>query len=711
MFYCLLISCALLFSTVSPESPACSLSVTPTSPILNSGDELILQCSCVVSQSENTTFFFYKDRQGDFDQDIRERVEELPDDKYRMEFTKLDAGLQLRIPFVRTRDTGSYECGYQIAGEEQRRFLNSTLNSVVNVTVKGKETKFENSPFGYDKYDITLGLWQRITIDYNGENITAPQDQIINLGAPILQVTVPQFLDESVLSVQVHCPTQQEPLSTEWFGYGQGISCFNKDFGTPNNRSLVLENKDHQFQSLTLSYLAFEGPPDFVDNIQPAYEFNYSINYTLAKGAQLPSYYPEQLSFTMLFPSYEERVVAPLARYTVLSMAYNDYEYISSWYDRYLQCVVCSTNSILRTRCPFGVSSSVPTWTLGDGTVIDSVDNEFYKVGVAHELEIKKVDMSLGQRISCTFNYHDQTTQEPAQATAEQDVIVEARKPLKPKDVEFPLRQTVEENFTLELYLDIAMRQDLYEEIVKVKWGRVTEQGEEEWFPNDHRQNNDWRTKHLFYEIQNFTENASYICHVTYLQRAMSIQIPVQTMAKPPPVSNIVSSLTKNALTFSWNPVENDQNNYFDGYEVRLTRRSAASYISDPPQLLDLSSDGEEVLSRDPRVKVPGDLRPFSIYTVSVVAVYEFGRSVEKSVSQKTLEAEKLCKWITKVDMKMKKKIKGMPNMTQSEAKVACKADGKCKAITCTKKTNKCWLNAKPKGRTHTKFTALVKKC
>jgi hypothetical protein len=66
-------------------------------------------------------------------------------------------------------------------------------------------------------------------------------------------------------------------------------------------------------------------------------------------------------------------------------------------------------------------------------------------------------------------------------------MLYSARKPLKLKDVEFPLRQTVEENFTLEVYLDIAMRQDLYEEIVKVKWGRVTEQGEEEWFPNDHR--------------------------------------------------------------------------------------------------------------------------------------------------------------------------------------------------------------------------------
>ena len=59
------------------------------SPVLESGDELSLRCSCVVSQSSNTTFYFYKDRIGDTDQDIRERYEDSDYDIYRLEFTKL----------------------------------------------------------------------------------------------------------------------------------------------------------------------------------------------------------------------------------------------------------------------------------------------------------------------------------------------------------------------------------------------------------------------------------------------------------------------------------------------------------------------------------------------------------------------------------------------------------------------------------------------
>ena len=57
---------------------------------------------------------------------------------------------------------------------------------------------------------------------------------------------------------------------------------------------------------------------------------------------------------------------------------------------------------------------------------------------------------------------------------------------LVPGDVDLPLKQTVGETFTLEVYVDIAMRQSLYKELIQVKWGRVRE-GENEWFPNDER--------------------------------------------------------------------------------------------------------------------------------------------------------------------------------------------------------------------------------
>ena len=58
---------------------------------------------------------------------------------------------------------------------------------------------------------------------------------------------------------------------------------------------------------------------------------------------------------------------------------------------------------------------------------------------------------------------------------------------LVPRDVELPLKRTVEEDFTLEVYLDISMRQSLYEEMVEVKWGTVS--GEDRvWLPNDDRQ-------------------------------------------------------------------------------------------------------------------------------------------------------------------------------------------------------------------------------
>ena len=44
------------------------------------------------------------------------------------------AGLQFRIPFARVVDSGIYECGYQIEGEEQRSFV----ESAIDITVHGK---------------------------------------------------------------------------------------------------------------------------------------------------------------------------------------------------------------------------------------------------------------------------------------------------------------------------------------------------------------------------------------------------------------------------------------------------------------------------------------------------------------------------------------------------------------------------------------------
>ena len=71
---------------------------------------------------------------------------------------------------------------------------------------------------------------------------------------------------------------------------------------------------------------------------------------------------------------YEENVLAPLARYTVLSMAYNDFRPLSTntWVDRYLGCVYCQTDGMAKTRCPFGVNYIPPTWTFENGTIIES---------------------------------------------------------------------------------------------------------------------------------------------------------------------------------------------------------------------------------------------------------------------------------------------------------------------------------------------------
>lgn len=59
---------------------------------------------------------------------------------------------------------------------------------------------------------------------------------------------------------------------------------------------------------------------------------------------------------------------------------------------------------------------------------------------------------------------------------------------LVPSDAELPLKQVVSEDFTLEVYVHIAMREALYSELITVKWGRVISGEEErEWFPRDER--------------------------------------------------------------------------------------------------------------------------------------------------------------------------------------------------------------------------------
>merc|ERR1712176_1052717 len=73
-------------------------------------------------------------------------------------------------------------------------------------------------------------------------------------------------------------------------------------------------------------------------------------------------------------------------------------------------------------------------------------------------------------------------------------------------------------------------------------------------------------------------------------------------------------------------------------------------------------------------------------------------------------EEKKLCKWIMKKDLKMKKKIQGLDKMNMDDAKKACEEKKECKAITCKNPKN-CWLNMKPKGRVNEKFTGYVKKC
>ena len=108
---------------------------------------------------------------------------------------------------------------------------------------------FENSPFGYDKYDISMGLWQPIIINHNDVNVTAIQG-FSHLVVPVVVASVPQFLDDSVLGVQVSCPTQ-EPLVKEW----DVLYCLDLGVGTENNESRVRDGRsDYNLHSLVSMY-------------------------------------------------------------------------------------------------------------------------------------------------------------------------------------------------------------------------------------------------------------------------------------------------------------------------------------------------------------------------------------------------------------------------------------------------------------------------
>ena len=57
--------------------------------------------------------------------------------------------------------------------------------------------------------------------------------------------------------------------------------------------------------------------------------------------------------------------------------------------------------------------------------------------------------------------------------------------------------------------------------------------------------------------------------------------------------------------------------------------------MTEPPQVLDVFDN----LSRDPHVTIEGELiKPFSVYSIAVVAKYESGRSEEQVESYTTGE-------------------------------------------------------------------------
>ena len=71
---------------------------------------------------------------------------------------------------------------------------------------------FTTSPYGYNQYDHCLGLWQPITIEEDGVNITVPQANPVGYSTFVYLITVPQLLDESVHTVTVNCSI---PLSDQ----------------------------------------------------------------------------------------------------------------------------------------------------------------------------------------------------------------------------------------------------------------------------------------------------------------------------------------------------------------------------------------------------------------------------------------------------------------------------------------------------------------
>ena len=121
----------------------------------------------------------------------------------------------------------------------------------------------QSSPFGYDKYELTLGLWQPINVLHNDVNIIAIQSSTFFL-LPVMVLSVPQFLDQSVESVKVNCPVD-EPLNSTWGQDGTAIECRSAMSPTVNNKSV-----EYQMQSL-VSVIRI------IYNVQ----YTYSIQYTV----------------------------------------------------------------------------------------------------------------------------------------------------------------------------------------------------------------------------------------------------------------------------------------------------------------------------------------------------------------------------------------------------------------------------------------------
>eukprot|EP00116_Pleurobrachia_bachei_P013688 sb/3473950/ len=119
------------------------------------------------------------------------------------------------------------------------------------------------------------------------------------------------------------------------------------------------------------------------------------------------------------------------------------------------------------------------------------------------------------------------------------------------------------------------------------------------------------------------TSSAEYECRLEYLQRYMTIKVPIDIIGVPPGISEpkVISGGVGEDLVFVWTPAENDDvnNNYFKEYEISVTRRSRAEYLPDQT----------EILSRNSRVNnitLPGkDVIPYSKITLTVKTIYEDG--------------------------------------------------------------------------------------